>query len=511
MTLKQSLILAAFSLLLYSNSLFNGFMSDDYDLMDDARLTPGAAGQLLSPSYWTGIPEDGRGRFRPVRTASLLADRALYGRSPAGYHLTNALINAAAVVSAGYFGAMAFGCAEAGFYGGLVFAAYPVHSESVDWIKNRSDMLCAVFYFLSLIFLLRYSSGGAGAAGAAALLFCVLSFLSKETGGTLPLAAAAAAFLLRGGVERRRGLKLAAALLAITAAWFLLKEFWWRKELLAQAAGVDAYLQLRLVLYTLGKYLSLLFFPFALSAEQSFDVMSGMPVSSWLALAAFAALGAWAWLKRDREMAFSLAWVLILLLPVLNLVLLASRPIAEQRLYLPAAGFAWLCALVFSRFKAARYALPIGCALLFAFSTATFARNFVWKDDLTFWKAAVRSNPANYRANYNLGAEYQRRGRFEEAIKHYKTASLDADLPEIYYGLAFCYDRTGDYLRAMQNYLMTEKLARRPSPDLYNNMGIVCEKAGDKRGAEAYYRRAIAVDPAYTPALKNLEALWKKK
>lgn len=510
MSLKKSVFLAVFSLLLYSNTLFNGFMSDDYALLGDRNLTPAGMAQVFSPSYWEGIPAAARGRFRPVRTLSLLADRALYGQAPRGYHLTNALLNSAAVVAAGYFGGLVFPAGTC-FYGALVFAAYPVHSEAVAWVKNRSDLLCAVFYFLALIFFVLFARGKGLAAALAAAGFCSLSVLSKETGGTAPLAALAVTVFFFSGEERRRGFLLSGLLLAFTAGWFVSKEFWWKGELLAAGGAADAYTQLRMVLYTTGKYLGLLFFPFRLSAEHGFDLMKGPPVSSLLALAGFLGLGGLAWARKDRELGFSLVWVVILLLPVANIVYLESRPLAEQRLYLPAAGFAWLGALAFHRLRGRKYAGPLAAVLLLGLSSAAFSRNFVWKNDLTFWSDAVRKNPGNYRANYNLAAEYQRRGLFQEAIGHYRTASLDADLPEIYYGLAFCYDKVGEYPLSLENYAMAARLAQKPSPDLYNNMGIVYEKTGNLKKAEALYRMALAADPAYGPAAKNLEGLWKKK
>ena len=507
--MKRYLLLAAFSFLLYSPALFNGFLSDDFALLQDRALTPPSAGELFSPAYWKGVPEERRGRFRPLRTLSLLADRAVYGERPAGYHLTNALLNTAAVLAAAGLGEALFG-PWTGLAGAAVFAAYPVHVESVAWVKNRSDLLCALFSFLSLWAGLLFMRRGRARAAAAAAGFCLLGLLSKETAAAVPLAGLAMSRLFAEGAERRRGYLLWLGLLAAAAAWFVSKEFWWRPELAAAPPG-DAHSQLAAVLYTLGSYLALLAFPFRLAAERAFEPAGGWPPGVKLALAALPALAAWLWYRRDREALFALGWTLLLLLPVLNFVPLESRPLAEQRLYLPSLGVAWLAALAAWRLRGWRPARPLLGALLLVLSAASLGRTFVWRDDLSFWRDAVAKNPSNYRANYNLAAEYQRRGSFGEAVKYYEAAARDADLPEIYYSLAFCYDKVGEYPRSLEAYRMVERLAQRPSPDLYNNMAIVYEKTGDCKRAGELYRRALAVDPAYAPARKNLEDLCAKK
>jgi len=42
-------------------------------------------------------------------------------------------------------------------------------------------------------------------------------------------------------------------------------------------------------------------------------------------------------------------------------------------------------------------------------------------------------------------------------------------------------------------------------PDAYNLLGAVAEIAGDMLQAQKYYRAALAIDPSYQPALKNLD------
>lgn len=510
---KKSGILALFSLLLYSNTVFNGFISDDHALLRDRNLTPASFSEFFSRDYWARIPAEARGRLRPLRSLSLLADKGLYGDSAAGYHLTNAGLNACAVLAAGSLGAVLFKNPEVGFMGALFFAAHPAKAEAVAWVKNRSDILCSLFYFLALIALMRFGGGGGAPAAAAASLAACLALLSKETALTLPIAGGVVSMFFLEGDGRRRGLFLCAWLLFLSLSWFFFKELVWAGDI-SSSVPVDAYMQLRMVLLSFAKYVSLLFFPIGLSVEHEFSPMGSGLLPASPALFIFLALLLWAWRRKDKEAGFSLLWMLVTLLPVLNFVFLESRPIAEQRLYLPAAGVSWLLAVVFVRTKARRPAYGAFLALLALFSAATFSRNFVWKDDLSLWKDAVEKNPSNYRANYNLGVQYQGLGLYAEAIRAYSAASADADLPEIYYALAFCYDKVGDYDKAMQNYGLALKLAEKPPPDLFNNMGIVCEKSGDTARAGEYYEKALSVSPDYWPARKNLERLgkrWKKK
>jgi hypothetical protein len=56
-------------------------------------------------------------------------------------------------------------------------------------------------------------------------------------------------------------------------------------------------------------------------------------------------------------------------------------------------------------------------------------------------------------------------------------------------------------------YHLRRSLDAYPTPAAYNNLGLVLLNGGDKTGARENFRRALQLDPAYEPALQNLEKL----
>ncbi|MFH1368918.1 MAG: tetratricopeptide repeat protein [Elusimicrobiota bacterium] len=528
MKINKYLIIVIFlSVAAYSNTLFNGFIWDDNGLVkNDKFVAEAGITDPFTPSYYRDIPAEERGRLRPLRLFTFVVDRMLYGDSAWGYHLTNMLLHTVNVILMYLVAARLFSDKRSALLAAALFAVHPVHVDSIAWIKNRSDVLCGAFFLLAL--LAFFKMDGVKRIAAAALCFAG-AFLSKETAIVMPVILALAAFVFLPEKTARKALLWTSVFMVFAAAVYFAKEMLWKKEITAQTnILLDANVQVRIILYTLSAYFSALIFPVVYSVER--DIMlnlTALESVNW-AFIIFIVIGLWlsvgylrdryALKKSDsdfRNAFFGYWFMMILVLPVSNVIFLESRPIAEQRLYIPSMGLCFmagdaLSSLIGSFKGSVSTAVSAGAwVLIAAFALVTVSRTYAWRDEFTFWTAAVKANPTHYRANFNLGAEYQKTGDFENAVKHYEISSRDCDLPEVYYGLGYGYDRLGDYGKSLKNYERALKLSDSPKADLYNNMGIVCEKMKNKRTAGEYYRKALEVSPEYEPARKNLEQLWK--
>ena len=79
-----------------------------------------------------------------------MLDWDLYGNNPSGHHLTNLYLHGANAVllflflfyMTGYLGRSAIVA--------FLFAVHPAHVESVAWLAERKDVLCAFFWFATL-------------------------------------------------------------------------------------------------------------------------------------------------------------------------------------------------------------------------------------------------------------------------------------------------------------------------------------------------------------------------
>ncbi|HSC35958.1 MAG TPA: hypothetical protein VLG45_11835, partial [Thermodesulfobacteriota bacterium] len=152
-----SLLLFLISLVVYLPSLRNSFVWDDVETIEQSYYTYRAS----SIGYMFVPPEKEAKEalyYRPLIYASMVLDKALSGVSAFGFHLSNIVSNALSAVLMYLFVLLLLSVFKheekyrAAFISGVLFALYPMHVESVSWVSGRSDVLCALFFFLALIF-----------------------------------------------------------------------------------------------------------------------------------------------------------------------------------------------------------------------------------------------------------------------------------------------------------------------------------------------------------------------
>jgi tetratricopeptide (TPR) repeat protein len=115
----------------------------------------------------------------------------------------------------------------------------------------------------------------------------------------------------------------------------------------------------------------------------------------------------------------------------------------------------------------------------------------------------------------DLGAILFERGDYGVAQSVLLSAcQLGADDPRLIFRIGYCKAASGDYEGATQWYERARKaLEGPPTPDdallaaCFNNLGVMAERLDKPQEAADFYRRAIALDERYTPALFNLGLL----
>src|SRR5688572_21606751 len=89
--------------------------------------------------------------WHPVTWLSHQLDSHLFGFNPGPHHLTNVLLHVVGsilvLVLARKLGLDRY----AALFVAAVFAAHPLHVESVAWVAERKDLLCGLFYLSALI------------------------------------------------------------------------------------------------------------------------------------------------------------------------------------------------------------------------------------------------------------------------------------------------------------------------------------------------------------------------
>ena len=519
-------LVAAVAILVYLNSIPNGFVIDDqYQVVENPWLAgPRHLGEIFDSGVW-----DFQGRasnyYRPLMYVLYLGVATIAGRTAWAFHLVNVLLHAAVT-------ALVFLLARRLYerdgrrsrwpavVAALLFAVHPIHTEAVAWVAAVVDLAVA---FFGLGALLTYDLGRTrgsrwfvltGASVLAGLLF-------KETAvAIVPLIFAWEWTIVESRPRSFRALAPAAVALTVSSALYVGLRWNALGALIPIAGGagtgVDGHALAAIAL--IATHIDKLLLPVGLNVWHVFS-----PPTSWTSAAAVvdlavvsAAVAAAVWGgRRRRTVAFGGLLMALPLLPTLHFSAITtgvSGAFAERYLYLPSVGFVLVVATVFDAIRrngprAHRLAITMLSAVLLAYTGGTVARNLVWKDSLTLWEDAARKSPGSGTALFNYGSALRFRGRTEEGEEMIRRGvALAPELVdrEIGKGRAFLqHGLLKESILAFHTALYLDP----GNPDAYFGLGLAHEARNEPTAAKVAYRRALESRPDHAESHNNLGIL----
>ena len=499
-------LLLAVVALAYANTLGNQFvMDDELYILRNPQVTDPSLFRLFSPNPVSAV-------FRPVTFATLALNWSLGGPIPAGYHFVNLLLHAAAVwllyiLLQQLLADVPDGKAVA-FAAALLYAVHPIHTEAVDWVVGRAELLAAAFLFAGWILHLRDRPAASLACFALALLskesaiaFFPLLFLGDyATGKWKPPAryavAAGLSALYLGVLWKIQGGRFGPAEIPMTD-----------NPLAALPAGWRVLNALRVA----WKYVALEAYPRALSCDYSFNQI---PIyRDWrhtlpAAVAAAAGVGAWIWAVRKRQAGWILAGGIYFagFAVTANLLVPTGTIMGERLAYLPSAGFCLLLALIWNWLRRTRpnVAWELVAAVVLILSVRTIVRNRDWKDAFALYSSAVRAVPDDAKMHANLGGQYFERDQLDAAAKEYQIAlQINPDSPDALAAYSVLEFRRGNYPHAgemMEKALSMSARSNLNYDFMVVNFAAILMKMNRADGALAYLNREINEAPTYAPA-----------
>lgn len=514
------------SLVVYFNALWNGFASDDYDiivnypLIQDFRNIP-----AFFSAEDTLANGDPTGYYRPLARMSYTLDYQLWGLNPFGYHLINVLLHASTAVTFFLLLCLLFPLRVA-FVSALLFALHPIHVEAVTWITGRNNVLSGLFLLLSFYYYVRFDRENRAMRRTLyflwMLLYLALSLLSKEFALMFP-------FLLflyhlclseQEGppqIERQIFSRASAANLAVFLVIGLY--LYARHRVVGSSMNIHVpqlTYNAALSLKNYYTYLQTHLLPINLSTTSFIPshepFLNARGVLSIITLITVTVASCYFY-RKDRPLLFATIFFVIFLLPVSNIIAFNQVPVAERYAYIASMGFCLFCALLLDRLlpKYKRIAYPFLIVTSIFYSYQTINRNLDWRDNLTLFRKTVETLPDSPVAHYSLGNAYLEKGMVPEAVSSFrKSMALNANFPHSRLALAKVYQDEGMWDTAEQLY--REVIHLMPdNTDARENLAFVLFQQGMLDEAIKELQEVLLKKPAATNARENLNLLILEK
>ena len=514
------LFLVSFSV--FIPSLRNGLVWDDVTLFTRHK-SASLDFKLLVPSR----SEEARGSkyFRPVYSASLVIDNRIWGVSPFGYHLTNILLHSVSTVLLYFLILLLFkefkrgsGESEA-FLSSMLFALYPLHVESVSFIAARGDLLAGMFFLMCLIFyILSYRKFFLIFLAGVCLY---LSFLSKEVAFSFPIIILGFDLISRRFLTRVNIIKYL-IICSLVLFYFYIRSgsvinflSMWNQQGLSETEGISGAGEfITIFLSTYLFYAEKLLFPYNLNHFIG-TITSGGALHimiSVLFIAAVTAVFIMSVRKKENVTAFSLLWIFATLGPAVLIAIypLAITRFAERFVYVPSAGYCMLVGYLLVRAGSliGRKWLSwvIGGLLCASYLFVVVKGQEIWRDELTFWEAALRKSPDQIVPKLRYGEALESSGRTDEAINQFLMAlspAIDSDYrgkAMAAHGLGVAYIAKGDYVKAEKWFKVALDYSPSYASMYYFYMGFVSYKKNDPENSKMYLLKALGKDPSLVKA-----------
>ncbi|MBI5441703.1 MAG: hypothetical protein HY900_10910 [Deltaproteobacteria bacterium] len=381
--------------------------------------------------------------YRPLVWLSYMFDRAVSGGNTSSTvaHGTNLLLHMLATALVFLLGRRLFSGKSgpwAAPAAALLFAAHPIHAESICSVAGRTDILATVCVLGAVLLSLEWREARDRAVlwGLASAGCLFLGLLAKEVAVAGLVLIPLSLWFSEPPAPGRRGpearVVFGVLLLAAVGAYTALRG----------AAGVGAGTNLDgvrespfFLIPVFAHYVRKVVLPWP---QHHFVASLPKLWTNAVALTAFLAVALLA-SKRSQGLRrtglLAAGWFGVSLLPALAVSFDRTvAPVAERYLYLPSVGFCLLAgAWAFGELRIRRPAALLFGVFLVAYAGSSVERTLVWRDETSLWSSELRSDGTaeNGWVLLNLATAYHKKGEGELAERYYIRCMEDAPGSEL--------------------------------------------------------------------------------
>lgn len=425
----------------------------------------------------------------------------------------------------------------------LIFLIHPLHTEVVANIKSRDEILSFLFIILTFMKALQYQESKQTKHFVWSLVFYFLALLSKEYAITLLVLLPLLFYVLLkdtfiGSIKKT-------VPFIIVAVVYLLIRF--------SIVGVGStqentdvlnnpYMfassteKLATKIEVLNHYLKLMFYPYPLSSDYSY---STIPYTSFTDPKVWFSIGFTLLLivltlyffKKRNILSFALAFYLLHLFMISNLVMDIGATMGERLVYHSSFGFAFVIAVLFDLLtkkmhpKSKQTALIVfGLLITLPCASIVMERNDAWTNDKKLFTTDAWTVPNSALVNGNAGKAYVDLSEMEanksmekellgKALLHlHRSVKIHDKYVNGYLNLGVVYFKLNNYVKAEEYWRIAQKIYPN-NPFLKRNFGVLATtyfndamKIGSKDVSKAItgLEKACELDPGNVEYWYNL-------
>jgi protein O-mannosyl-transferase len=500
--LKIFLLFSAIAVGLYAGTLAYPFHFDD---LHSIQHNPHIRSLDNLPSFFTDLhtfsSERSGTMFRPLLLTSYALNYALNGDDVRVFRAFNIAVHVLCSLGL-YVLVRRLGESEfAALCASLIFLFHPLHTEPINYISSRSDMLAALAVLWGTAAALWEDKQGAWAAAA----ITIIGLLCKSVVVILPVCFVLAQVYRSGWLHvwnfRYRYIALCLIVSLYGATIYFNSFLPTSLDKAPRAFDVQIWTQLKALAFYLWVFIT----PIRLSVDHQFFVapqfgelvvvLSALFVGSLLFVA-------WRGKKTLPGLGFFLFIVGLAPASLMPLNILVS----ERRAYLASAGLCLILAWAIEKTYKERVVVRklLALSLLAILAIQCHQRNAVWASGLSLWQDAVTKGPLVPRSRVNLALAYGKQERWRESVEHLEAAlEIQPDFADAWVELGNIEHGQGNLDAAESAYLKAVQYKPSLAGGHYN-LGNIYQQRGDFRRAITQYEHALHLNPNFALAHNNL-------
>ena len=422
------------TLVTYASTFSFGWVYDDPpQIPQNQNLLWSRIGYLFTHQLWASMAGTEARFYRPLLTLWFLINKTVFGLNPHWFHVTSVLAHLAASAFAFFVARALLKDAGAALFACAIFALHPLQVESASWISSVNDSLAGALCFASFLIYrkARMKQPNSGRWWTRAGVLFLLALFTKEVSIVLPGIILVDFWSNRSGDMRSassgRSLLTAISPYAVIVVLWLALRSW----ALRGAAAAPPPVPRSAILFTAPKILLFNLYrvlvPVGLSPQYDFRLIESAGSAQFLfasiALIALASL-AFKVARRDPRLCVAFAWLILPLLPTLNLRWMNEDDFVHDRyMYMSMLGVALLAGSAYSwireKWPGQQLVRPLAVCIAVILAFASAIQSQYWANDVILFSRAVNQAPENEWAQLNYGSALSARGKFADAAPHF--------------------------------------------------------------------------------------------